>query len=524
MQETSRIKKYQMWYKVKELVLKNLNYEQISSVVGLHRQTVSKYAKMTEHEFLSSQSYDRHYSHKLDVYTDFVVGDLRKWPFLSSAQVHDHLREHFPDLPDVSGRTVFNFVQRMRVEHNLPKCPEQSFRPYERQPESPYGEYAQVDFGERWMPTSTGSRKKVYFFAMCLSRSRYKYVYLSERPFTTAMAVYAHELAFSYFGGIPRKVVYDQDRVLLNDEHLGDLVLTRGFQSLVSQLGFTPVFCRKSDPESKGLIENVVKYVKYNFLRGREFTDIQSLNTQCTGWLDRTANGTVHHGIRCIPTDEFREEKQHLLPYNGIPTPPVEEMKAYHVRKDNVITYHGNYYTVPTGTYQGRDTTVYVSEKDGSISVFSVETGKVITMHKLCPDKGRLIRNTSHLRDREALLDDYQTQVRVMLPSDAVIDTYITALRKDKPRTMRDNLTAIRRTAPRYTAATLTEAFTRCLECNVLNGYDLMQVAESIRQRKGEQFLETEPDAAPVAGCAIPSTDGMIPDRTDINTFNTLFE
>ena len=102
----------------------------------------------------------------------------------------------------------------------------------------------------------------------------------------------------------------------------------------MGQLGFTPMFCRKSDPESKGLIENVVKYVKYNFLRGREFTDIQSLNTQCTGWLDRTANGTVHHGIRCIPTDEFREEKQHLLPYNGIPTPPVEEMKAYHVGKD----------------------------------------------------------------------------------------------------------------------------------------------------------------------------------------------
>ena len=153
MNETSKLKKYQMWYKVKELISHGLNFSQISSVVGLHRQTVSKYANMIESEFISSQSYERHYSHKLDGYSDFVVGELRRWPFLSSAQIHDHLREHFPDLPDVTERTVFNFVRRLRLEHNLPKDGEKSFRPYERQPEPPYGEYAQVDFGERWMTT-----------------------------------------------------------------------------------------------------------------------------------------------------------------------------------------------------------------------------------------------------------------------------------------------------------------------------------------------------------------------------------
>ena len=521
MNEASKFKKYQMWYKVKELISKHLNFEQISSIVGLHRQTVSKYAKMSESEFLSSQSYDRKYSHKLDDYSDFVVGELRRWPFLSASQVHDHLRENFPDLPRVSGRTVFNFVVRLRVEHNLPKGSEQSFRPYERQPETPYGEYAQVDFGERWMLTCDGSQKKVYFFAMCLCRSRYKYVYHSERPFTTAQAVYDHELAFEYFGGIPRKIIYDQDRVLLNDEHLGDLVLTHGFQSLVSDSGFTPVFCRKSDPESKGMVENVVKFVKYNFLRGREFTDIASLNSQSLGWLERTANGTLHHGIRRVPSVEFALEKRHLLPYKGVPTPPVEQMRTYHVRKDNVITYHGNYYTVPTGTYHGRGTKVYVSEKDGRIDVFSVDTGKVIATHKVCLDKGRLVRNTSHLRDREALLDEYQAQVRSLLPPDHVVDEYIAALRKDKPRTSRDNLTAIRRRAPRYSTQTLAEAFRLCLETGVLNGYDLMQVADSIRQKKGEALIEPAPE--PVRAEA-PATEGMIPEKTDINIFNSMFQ
>ena len=102
------------------------------------------------------------------------------------------------------------------------------------------------------MKTSQGIPLKVYFFAMSLSRT----------PFTTDLAVYAHELAFEYFSGVPRKIVYDQDKVFLVKENLGDLILTHGFRALVREHGFNPVFCRKSDPESKGKIENVVKYFR----------------------------------------------------------------------------------------------------------------------------------------------------------------------------------------------------------------------------------------------------------------------
>ena len=524
MNERSKLKKYQMWYKVKEMYSRGLNKSQIGKEVGLHRETVSKYLRMSEEEFLTSQSYDRQYSHKLDVYTEYVLGELRRWPFLSSSQVHDRLRENFPDMRRVTERTVYNFVHRLRVEHNIPKRADESGRPYERQPERPYGEYGQVDFGERWMPVAGGCRKKVYFFAMCLSRSRYKYVYFSERPFTTALAVYAHELAFEYYGGMPGKIVYDQDKVLLNDEHLGDLVLTHGFQALVRECGFKPVFCRKADPESKGLIENVVKYVKNNFLSGREFTDIESLNRQGVEWLGRTANGTMHHGIWRIPAEEFAEERAHLKPYTGTPTHPVEQVKEYHVRKDNVITYHGNYYTVPTGTYHGRGSSVYVSEKDGRLDIFSVETGKVIAIHEVCTDKGRTVRDTSHLRDREASLDECQSQTRAMLPKGADIDSYLEALRSDKPRNCRENMKAIRRGAPRYSESTLAEAVSLCLRSGVLNGHDLMQVAESIRLKKGEVIAEKPGAQTEAAVAAAPQAAMMTPEKTDINSFNAIFK
>ena len=48
-------------------------------------------------------------------------------------------------------------------------------------------------------------------------------------PFTTSLAVYAYKLTFEFFGGVPRKMVYDQDKVFPVNENLGDLVLTDGF-------------------------------------------------------------------------------------------------------------------------------------------------------------------------------------------------------------------------------------------------------------------------------------------------------
>ena len=68
---------------------------------------------------------------------------------------------------------------------------------------------------ERWMKTAQGESLKVFFFAMSLSRSRYKFIYLNYTPFTSVLAVYAHELAFQFFRGIPQKIVYDEDKVFL---------------------------------------------------------------------------------------------------------------------------------------------------------------------------------------------------------------------------------------------------------------------------------------------------------------------
>lgn len=520
MTETSKIKKYLMWYKVTELLSKKYRVSQISRMLGLHRHTVAKYRDMSESEFIASQSYDRHYDHRLDPYERFVVEELRQWPFLSAPQIHDRLKENFSDLPAVTEKTVFNFVSRIRLVHGLPKEGEKRFRAYEKQPDTPYGEYAQADFGEKSMPTADGRQVKVYFFAMSLSRSRHKFLFFSKRPFTTSQAVYAHELAFMFYGGIPRRIVYDQDRVFLVDENLGDLILTSGFRSLVRERGFEPVFCRKGDPESKGKIENVVKYVKYNFLRGRVFTDIETLNREAIGWLERTGNGTKHHGTHKVPSEEFLKEREYLRPYTGIPSPPAETMSPHHVRKDNVVCYHGNFYAVPTGTYRGHGTIVHLLEKDSVLSIYSAESGKTLAVHPIASGKGQLVSNTTLRRDREGTLCDYERNLRAQLPRDRVVDEYLAELRRRKARNLRDNLQFIARKHARYSAGTLEEAFRRCHGAALYNGRDLMEVAESIRKARNEPVREA---SAPADILPQADTTGMTPEKTDISTFNILF-
>ena len=78
--------------------------------------------------------------------------------------------------------------------------------------------------------------------------------------------------------------------MFLRNENQGDYVLTTAFGAYVKSAGIKTVFCRKADPESKGKIERVVRYVKYNFLRGRMSRDIDTLNDEAIAILPNLAS------------------------------------------------------------------------------------------------------------------------------------------------------------------------------------------------------------------------------------------
>ena len=314
---------------------------------------------MSEERFMEWVKQIRQKSKKLSPYEDKIKDRLKKHPELSSYQIHDWLLEHYPAVK-VSRRTVTNFVSWIREIYHLPKpSKEKQGRVYCAVEDLPYGQQVQVDFGVYQMKTSQGGDQKVYFMISVLSRSRYKYVYFLDRPFTTADVVEAHEATFEHFDGIPRQMVYDQDKLMIVSENGGEILYTEKFTAYLKVRKFELFVCRGSDPETKGKSESVVKYVKTGFLNGRGFINAEVLQAECLAWLERTGNGQEHGTTKRIPAEEFLIERTHLQALRPVSLSFLE-YKRYHLRKDNLITYKGNRYSVPAGTYKGKGTQVWV--------------------------------------------------------------------------------------------------------------------------------------------------------------------
>ncbi|WP_254052780.1 hypothetical protein [Bacillus sp. V59.32b] len=119
-----------------------------------------------------------------------------------------------------------------------------------------------------------------------------------DRPFTTRDTIQCHEQAFAYFGGMPEEIVYDQDHLITVSENADDIILTGEFQAYKQERGFRIYLCRKSDPKSKGKIENVVKFIKGNFAKNRIFSNLDEWNEKSFTLLERTGNYNVHYTIK----------------------------------------------------------------------------------------------------------------------------------------------------------------------------------------------------------------------------------
>jgi len=508
--------KMHLFYETHRMVTEGYKISQIAEWFASDPRTVRKYLRMTEEEFYHFLANQTERNKKLSPYWDFVRQRLEDWPQASSAQVHDWLKEHYDDLPEVSEKTVYSFVQHIRLIHDIPKL--FSYRQCQKIPELPYGKQAQVDFGEYNMTTIEGKRKKVYFFTMVLSRSRQKFVHLQENPFTSEDTAEAHELAFEYYQGIPKEVVYDQDKVLLFSENHGELKLTSTFKKYHDYRGFNLFFCRKADPQSKGKIENVVKYIKYNFLRGRRFNSIEILNREAIKWLERKANAKVHAGTRKVPKQEWEIEKQHLNEMK-------QRFKFIHeddsstVRKDNTVLYQGNYYQLPIGTYQGDDTCVKVEDNDGILLFFDDENKQIANL-KRSYGKGQLIRNNNYVRDHSMKINELIEQSAMTFSNKEMAQEYFDKIRKAMPRYTRDQVSLICKACDGKPNYLKDQALEYCYSNNIFRATDFKAVLEYF-DKTSEHTKDEKVKLLDITTSHNPKSQ-IKPDKSNINDYNQI--
>jgi len=505
-----------MYYEVHKFKREGLKTAQISRHLILDYRTVKKYLAMSEQEyqdFLEVQS-SRH--KLLAPYEDYIKARLEDCEDASAAQVHDWLKENFEDFIDVNSKTVFNFVLFVRNKHGIPKPFD--YRDYTQADELPYGKQAQVDFGEYNITTDEDKRKKIYFFCMVFSRSRQKFVWFSERPFTTLTTIATHDKAFQYMEGIPAEIVYDQDTLLLVEENKGDLILTEAFRKYAEYRKFKLHFCRKSDPESKGKIENVVKYVKYNFLRGRNFVNIDTLNGQGMSWLSRTANAKVHAATNKIPYQEWLIEKTYLRPVMES-FKPENVLGSYNVRKDNTISFKANFYRVPVGTYKPPRTTVWTKvTNDDRLIIYDAENNKIAS-HNLYSGKGKTIGGSNYKRDFSSGIDQLIDQLSGQFTNPDQAKEYLLQIRHDKPRYIRDQLQHVKKLTGIFDMEVMDQAMDFCIENRIYRATDLESVVKKIHQQSTHETTITKPI---IINTINRTAHKIIPNKSDISDYQSI--
>jgi hypothetical protein len=93
------------------------------------------------------------------------------------------------------------------------------------------------------------------------------------------------------------------------------------FLALCGYFCMQPVACARRDPESKGVVEGGVRYVKHNALAGRaeELLRFEDYLALAPTWRDQVANLRRHESTRERPIDRFQQERVLLRPLPAIP-------------------------------------------------------------------------------------------------------------------------------------------------------------------------------------------------------------
>ena len=194
--------------------------------------------------------------------------------------------------------------------------PTQAIDPVVRFETAP-GEQLQVD----WVEFRKGANP-LYAFCATLGYSRASYVeFVTDMKVQTLVA--CHERAFEAFGGVPRRVLYDNMKtvVLERDSHgEGQHRYHAAFLDYAKHCGFVIKLCRPYRAKTKGKVERFNGYLRRSFYvplvsrlkqAGLQL-DVVTANIEVARWLVEVANERVHGTTGVRPSDRLRQERPHL--------------------------------------------------------------------------------------------------------------------------------------------------------------------------------------------------------------------
>jgi transposase len=322
------------WLRIRMRVRQGASIRSIQRETGLHFQTVKKILSHPEPPAFNCPARAKP---KIGPYLDRIAGILEADTSLPKKQRHTAKRifevlqaEGYP-----GGYTAVKDAVR-----ELRRTGQEVFMPLVHRP----GE-AQVDFGQALVKMD-GVLRKVMFFTMGLPFSDGMFVAAYPRECTETFQD-GHVRAFAFFGGVPRRISYDNAPTSVS-QIIGTRgrKLTDGFMQLQSHYLFEEHFCRVRRANEKGVVEGQVKFARLNyFVPVPEVKDFEELNA----YLEQRCREDLGRKLRgkgATKAELLKEDQAAFLPLPGAPFDACRKASTA-VDKLSLVRFDCNDYSVP---------------------------------------------------------------------------------------------------------------------------------------------------------------------------------
>jgi transposase len=214
--------------------------------------------------------------------------------------------------------------------------------------ETPPGKQLQIDFGETRVAIG-GELVKVHLFVATLGYSRRLFVQAFGHERQSAWFD-GLEAAFQHFGGVPRELLLDNPRALVDyhDAATREVRFNARFVAFCRHWDVCPHACAPYRARTKGKDERGVGYVKHNAIAGHSFPSWAAMEAHLLHWMREVADIRRHGTTEEAPAERFaREEATALRRLSG--RPPFNRVREL-VRKvtsECTIELDANSYSVP---------------------------------------------------------------------------------------------------------------------------------------------------------------------------------
>lgn len=325
------------------------NFSELARLYGIDRRTVKKY-----YDGYDGKPSHRNKPSKLDKHLDVIKTKL----LIRGATIRAVFEFIIDEIdPDIG--TYSNFNKYVRAKGLKPLKTPKGHPRYETRP----GLQAQVDWKEDMKLTNKFGETFIFqVFDYKLGYSRYPiFIYKLHK---TRQDVFDCLIeAFKLTGGIPEEILFDNMSSVV-DRDGNKINISNMMNTFAKDFAFKIKLCKPRHPFTKGKVEAMNKFLSWLYPYQNEFETeeelidiLKSINKKiCNRVCDET-------GIQ--PILLFQKEKEYLKPL-----PSKEIIESYlstdrqtTVRKDSMITYSNNKYSVPA-EYIGKPVTIRIFENN----------------------------------------------------------------------------------------------------------------------------------------------------------------